>query len=189
MEKVNTILLVVVIVLGSIQTFYLLRNERSDIPEPLRGPVRIDTEFRQAEAMTKHLEQVGVKATPKVSASMMLEGTEDIKRFCENFLSKVTAGNVPAAFKILKDKSALELEELDRMQDLTERQLKLVKPRYGKEIAYEFVESKAPCQSVLKYTYIIKYEKHITRWRFYFYKPGDKWIMNSFKWDDKIDQL
>ncbi len=29
----------------------------------------------------------------------------------------------------------------------------------------------------------------LIRWMFTFYRPRDRWLLNSFKWDDSIDAL
>jgi hypothetical protein len=38
-------------------------------------------------------------------------------------------------------------------------------------------------------TFIQKFEKHVMRWRLYFYKPRDKWILNTYSTDDKINEI
>lgn len=41
----------------------------------------------------------------------------------------------------------------------------------------------------MKTTYIGKFERHIVRWVFTFYRPKDQWMVNAITWDDDIDAL
>jgi|TARA_Y100000296_G_scaffold30684_1_gene35641 hypothetical protein len=37
--------------------------------------------------------------------------------------------------------------------------------------------------------YIQKFERHMMRWKFYFYNPGGGWVLNTFNTDDKISLM
>jgi hypothetical protein len=44
----------------------------------------------------------------------------------------------------------------------------------------------ADCFSIQ--TYLLKYDRQPLRLTFKLYKPGDKWIMYSFSYDDTLDE-
>lgn len=36
---------------------------------------------------------------------------------------------------------------------------------------------------------VVASERHALRWIFLFYRPGSKWLLNAFEWDDEMGQL
>lgn len=36
------------------------------------------------------------------------------------------------------------------------------------------------------YVHLHNFERHAIVWQFVFYKPGDPWFMNSFKYSDSV---
>ncbi len=65
----------------------------------------------------------------------------------------------------------------------------MVKPRFGKTLSYFFFDQKNVKDTFVKLTYVIKYENHVTRWIFIYYRADNMWQLNNFKWDDKIGEL
>lgn len=130
-----------------------------------------------------------VKPIPGIREESLLPGQEAILKECDAILASLQTSGVRAAFKKIRELSPLPDSELEPMQKQTAQQLATVKPRFGKIIGFERVRVEAKGQSVLECIYITKFERHILRWRFYFYKPKDKWFLNTFFWDDKIQGL
>ena len=62
-------------------------------------------------------------------------------------------------------------------------------PLYGKVLGYEVVYNEQLSNSLARLVYILKLERHPTIWEFYFYKPGDQWILINVKFNDKLDML
>jgi hypothetical protein len=73
--------------------------------------------------------------------------------------------------------------------DETAQQRDILIKKFGKSLSFELVQEQSVKESLVKYTYIEKCKIHVIRWSFIFYKPEDKWILNSFYWDDKILDL
>jgi hypothetical protein len=57
----------------------------------------------------------------------------------------------------------------------------------GKYYGYELITKKQFSQSLILYSYLIKYDRQPLRFVFKFYKPNDKWIVYSFNVDSNID--
>lgn len=57
----------------------------------------------------------------------------------------------------------------------------------GEYYGYELITKKGFSESFKLYSYLIKYDRQPIRFTFKFYKPNDKWILYSFKYDDGID--
>ena len=41
--------------------------------------------------------------------------------------------------------------------------------------------------SFVRRVYVQKYEKHAIAWVFTFYRPGEKWLVNSVRFTDQLD--
>jgi hypothetical protein len=121
--------------------------------------------------------------------TVLLPGQESVLRQCENILDTFHKEGVSNAFNIIRKLSPLPAAELDKLEEIANQQLASVGPRFGKIIGYEKISVTIKGSSVLECVYITKYENHLLRWRFYFYKPNEKWFLNSFYWDDKIHEL
>lgn len=111
------------------------------------------------------------------------------KKVCEEVMILVGNGKIDEALKTLEPYWLFGRSEFDKVYIHTINQMELVKPRFGKIIGYEFVREEMINDTIMRLTYIQKFERHAIRWIFLFYKPDDKWLLNSFTWDDKISQL
>ena len=65
----------------------------------------------------------------------------------------------------------------------------MVEKRYGKFIGYELLDKKHIGSSLVKFTYLAKCSKHPLIWDFIFYKANEKWVLNYFYWNDRIQNL
>ncbi|RSK39856.1 hypothetical protein [Mangrovimonas spongiae] len=57
----------------------------------------------------------------------------------------------------------------------------------GKYYGYEVITSKKFSESLVLYSYLIKYERQPLRFIFKFYKPNNKWVLYSYAIDDDLD--
>jgi hypothetical protein len=128
-------------------------------------------------------------AAQEVAEESFLNTRDDTKKLCEAFVQSVIAGKTDDAFKSIKPYMPVPENEFGMLHLQTVKQLGMVEPRFGAAVGYEFVKEEAMHDSVVMYTYIQKFERHIIRWMFIFYKPKDKWLLNAFTWDDKIHEL
>lgn len=128
------------------------------------------------------LESIDSKSHQTLADDQLLEQ-------CDLILDTMHTSGVSAAFSHIRKISPLIPSELDEVEQTTESQINAFKPRFGDIIGYERVSSRHIGSSVAECVYILKFENHILRWRFYFYKPEDKWFLNSFNWDDRIQDL
>ncbi len=101
-------------------------------------------------------------------------------------VNEVSQGKLFEAFDIIKKHSPLPESEFKVVKEQAKKQFEVIKPRFGDFIGYEFINSKKIGNSIIRHDYIVKCENHVIRWEFIYYKPKDKWFLNSFKWDDQI---
>ena len=79
--------------------------------------------------------------------------------------------------------------EIDGMANKINQQWPIVDQRFGKAISKEFVSSKSIGSSFIRYYYLHKFEKHSIYWRIDFYKPRNKWKINTLVFLDNHDSL
>ena len=118
-----------------------------------------------------------------------LRTEEDARALTEAAMQQVVAGEYQAAFEILRPHWPLPMGEFDTLLQTTMTQRSTIAPRFGSSLGYELVRSETVGDSLLRFTYIEKTERHVLRWLFRFYKPEDVWIINSLEWDDEVEAL
>ena len=114
---------------------------------------------------------------------------EQTKDFCDDFLTYMVEENIEKAFDKVKNEWPFSISEIQSLESSTIKQLDSVKGRFGEILGYELITEEELKDTFIKYTYVMKYEKHIIRWKFIFYKPEDRWILNTFNFDDSINKL
>lgn len=112
--------------------------------------------------------------------------TLDIAR---EVVTLIEQDDLDAAFDLLKLHWPLSDAEVDNLKEHTVQQRKTVIDRYGKTIRVEFIKTDVVGDSLIRHTFIEKFERHALKWQLSFYRPDKKWIINSVYWDDKISEL
>ncbi|MDO8413078.1 MAG: hypothetical protein Q7S51_04715 [Gallionellaceae bacterium] len=93
------------------------------------------------------------------------------------------------AYGLLKPYWPIPVVEVDSMANQTNIQWPMLKQRFGTSIATEFVKEEKVGESLARYVYLHKFQNHAVRWVFTFYKPNDRWVINSVTMDDRIGDL
>ena len=118
-----------------------------------------------------------------------LDSLDDVRALTQRSMDHVLAGTVDDVFIELLPHWPLPKNELSmlRMQTLTRRNL--VGERFGDSIGIVRVNERIIADSIVRITFIEKFERHVVRWVFAYYKPEDQWLVNFIVWDDDIDAL
>lgn len=112
---------------------------------------------------------------------------DDTRMHAEQIVELVSKGDYEGAFSIVRLFWHFPASEINELQRQTETQLPLIAERYGAVIDHEFVGSKHAGQSILRHVFIIRYERHLLRFRITYYRGKKGWTVNSVKWDDDVD--
>lgn len=106
----------------------------------------------------------------------------------ETFLRQVTTPESDAAFDALFENSGFA--EL-KLQDLTtlKSQTRMAMGLYGKPIGLEKIWEEDLSPSLKRIVYLQKFERYPVVWEFYFYKPGDTWVINTLNFKDQVAPL
>lgn len=81
----------------------------------------------------------------------------------------------------IKERSKDQVESLKVQLQNT---VSLIGDYYG----YEPITSRQVGESLVLYSYLIKYERQPLRFTFIFYKPSEEWMIQNFKFDSDIDE-
>ncbi len=114
---------------------------------------------------------------------------QDCRLFSDKLMDHFINTNFQEGLNSTKPYWPIPEIEIDGLTNQIKQQWPIVDRRFGKAIAKEFVGEKRIGKSFLRYYYLHKFENHSIYWRIDFYKPHEKWIINSIIFLDKLDPL
>ena len=106
----------------------------------------------------------------------------------EQFLQQVTT---PASDQAMDDLFAGSGFAETKPQEIVtlKSQTKMAMGLYGTPIGIEKVREEDLSPSLKRLVYIQKFERYPVAWEFYFYKPKDKWVLNTLNFKDQVAPL
>ena len=113
----------------------------------------------------------------------------DARKVADGFMSRIGSGNFEEAFKQVKPHMALPAAEFDAKAAEATSQFAGVPERFGAYKGFELVRQETAGQSLMRFTYVAKYEKAPMRWRFIFYKSDKGWVITDFHVDANRNAL
>lgn len=125
-----------------------------------------------------------------LSFSTYLQAQEIQIKTIETFFDRYKSDGIGLAIDSLYGTNKWLGHSSDQIIQLkTKMQLELGnEDNIGKMHGYEPIVSKALKGTLTLYTYLVKYERQPIRFTFIFYKPKDKWLFYSFKYDGYIPE-
>jgi hypothetical protein len=93
------------------------------------------------------------------------------------------------AYKIFLPYWPVEESTVQKVIQETRDQWPTVTNTFGKSVGFEHITTQRAGKSLIKHLYIQKFSYHAIRWQFVFYKPNEKWLVNSVSFDDKVGAL
>jgi len=114
-----------------------------------------------------------------------VEGTQNLsKEVAQLFYDDY----ITVAFKKLTPYWPLPADELEGLEEKTIRYLNLLDTRFGKKTELVKLRDEKIGDFAKRETYLIRYELSAIRLIFTCYKNDNGWIVNAFKWDDKLSE-
>ena len=116
-----------------------------------------------------------------VHSNPMLDGPAQI---VSTFFASLKEGKIDEGYATLTkgSKIAEKPEELRQLKAKTREAIDV----FGNINGFDFVESRAIGQRLVRATYVSLGKVFPLRWRFYFYKPEDVWRLIDMRVDDKL---
>lgn len=114
---------------------------------------------------------------------------EATRIFADECADAFGTGDYDAAFKLASKYWIFPISEMENLKAVTIKQLNMVRQRFGNPIGAEFIKKEQAGDSLIRYSYLIKHERHALRLIITVYSPKDIWLLNAFSWDDEIADL
>ncbi|WP_221798514.1 hypothetical protein [Oceanobacter mangrovi] len=118
-----------------------------------------------------------------------LTSKEDAQSLAKDVMDSVSKDNFKEGLSKLRPYSVIPVAEFDVQINQMDMKLPAISQRFGRSIGYEFIEEDHLGDSLIQYMYLQKLEKHVMVWHFIFYKPKDKWLLNSWYFNDQVKPL
>jgi hypothetical protein len=118
-----------------------------------------------------------------------LQTEDQVQEISDQFMAEVEFGNYEEGFLLLKDHWPLSEADFEALVAQTNEQMAMVGATFGAETGSEQVRSEAVGESLLRLTYLQKFENHAIRWQLTFYRPDGYWLVNQVSWDDDLEAL
>jgi hypothetical protein len=180
-----TLLVVTATVLHAQDKAATPKREKTDkttekAPENPAEPPKVLT-FRPATEALDSAANRGDVVQRSSNANPMLDGPAQI---VANFFAALREGKVDDGYAALtkESKIAEKPEELKQLKAKTREAIDV----FGSIVGFDFVESRAIGQRLVRATYISQGKVFPLRWRFYFYKPENSWHLIDMRVDDKL---
>lgn len=113
----------------------------------------------------------------------------DLRKVTDTAMAKVGNGDIEGGLKAFRPLTIIPPAEFDAMLGQLPLQLPAITTRFGSSIGHEFIKEDLIGDSLVRLVYIHKFEKHAMRWMFYGYKGQNGWVVNTFRFDDKWQEL
>lgn len=117
-----------------------------------------------------------------------LESFDDARDLADQVMHEITHEGPLEGIELLRDYIVFPMAEFDQLKSQIDMQLPLIERRFGEPISYEFVWQDEVGSSLKRIVYIQKLERHALVWTFIFYRPRDTWMLNTFYFNDMLQE-
>ncbi len=114
---------------------------------------------------------------------------KETKAFADKIMNLFIQKKFSQGLNETKEYWPLPPVEIDGLLNQIKQQWPIVDQRYGQSTGKEFIRSEKIGHSFVRYFYLHKFQNHAIYWRFDFYKPKDKWRINSITYLDDLEVL
>lgn len=107
----------------------------------------------------------------------------------KSVMTEIGKGNMEAGVTLTKPYLVVPEHEFLALIDQMKMQQPMISQRFGKTISVEVAAVEEVGESLMLVLYLQKFDNHVLRWKFYFYKPRNEWVLNTFTFDDQIHSM
>ncbi len=126
---------------------------------------------------------------PVVHATEVLKGPAEARQLGDRIMARVGAGDVDTALSMMRPYLVIPEVELEALRNQIKIQMPVASQRFGDAIGQEFIKEERVGESLLRLVYLQRYQRHAMRWYFVFYRNDDGWVLNTFRFDDGIQNM
>ena len=118
-----------------------------------------------------------------------LKTEAELRPFADRVMAAVSGAGLQAGFSVMRPYVVISETELQQALLKMQAQREQWTPRYGKTVGFEYIGTKRIGQSLLRFTYLERTERHALPWMFHFYRTNNGWILSSFLANDLSSEL
>jgi len=115
-----------------------------------------------------------------------LKTREEAIALTDQMISRISAGDLRGGFGLAKPYFSVPPAEFEVMVDKAAEQTPVITARFGKSIGYEAIGNKTLGDSLDQVIYLQRFEKHAMVWRFFLYRAGNGWVLQSFNFNNDL---
>ena len=109
------------------------------------------------------------------------------RSMAEAFLATIAQGQMAAGYAKLFEGSNIARDK--GQGGAISKQTEAALPPLGKVLGFELIREEPFGASLVRLVYLLKSERHLTAWEFYFYKPKNVWFVAEVNFSDKFHLL
>jgi hypothetical protein len=106
------------------------------------------------------------------------------RNMAESFLTTIAQGKVAAGYSKLFEGSNIAKDKGPGAA--IRKQTEVALPPLGKVLGFDLISEEQFGTSLVRLVYLLKAERHLTTWEFYFYKPKAVWFVAEVNFSDKF---
>ena len=106
------------------------------------------------------------------------------RNMAETFLGPIVQGKAAAGYAKLFEGSIIARDK--EQGAAISRQTEAALPPLGKVLGFDLIREEPFGTSLVRLVYLLKSERHLTAWEFYFYKPKSAWFVAEVNFSDKF---
>lgn len=118
-----------------------------------------------------------------------LRNAEEAKELAEKILARATLDDLDAIVTVIKPYWLFADEELAALVTPLTQQRRQLAARLGKSTGYTLVRREFAADTLLRLTYLERFENTGLRWLFIFYKQKDTWKFQQVTADEDLSKI
>lgn len=131
-----------------------------------------------------------ITTTFSIAASAAgLKTPEEARDFGNELIVDIGKGNVNEAWAKMKSNTTIPPGRIDSFAAGYNSQFSQTIKYYGPSIGMELISAEISGQSVLRLTYLVKYEVTGVSWFLTFYKGRENWVLTDFNYDINMNAI
>ena len=124
-----------------------------------------------------------------IASTDTLKNEKKIEELARNIMVHVGKGEIVKGLDLMAHYLIIPKSEFETTKSQFAMQAPMFKKRFGETLGSEYISTEKVGSSLIKILYIQKFERHIMYWSFYFYKPKDAWVLDTFQSNDSLRLL
>ncbi len=109
--------------------------------------------------------------------------TEQAVAFGNQLMMDISRGKIQQAWRNVKANSTIPPDRVDAFATDYDKHLNQTIQFLGQPLGVEMVATEAFGRSIMRITYLVKYNLSGVAWYMYFYKMNDQWVLSEFNFD------